>query len=282
MDNLRGKLYIVATPIGNTDDITIRAIKILGNVDIIAAEDTRIAARLLSHHNIRGKIVSCHEHNEKEKTPFFMEKLEKGQSVALISDAGTPIVSDPGYRLVKHAIKNGINVIPIPGPCAAISALSVSGLPTDSFIFLGFVPKKKAKRHEFLLSLKDDPRTIIFYESPLRIIKLIEDIIFIMGDRQGFLSREMTKPHEEFIRGLLSQILERLKSKQKIKGECTLIIGRPVINSLPDMEKIRDEIKRQLARGDYKISHISKKIAKKYGLSKKDIYSEAVAIKNML
>ncbi len=282
MDNSPGKLYIVATPIGNADDITIRALKTLENADIIAAEDTRVAARLLARHNITGRIVSCHEHNEKEKIAFFTEELEKGRSVALISDAGTPTISDPGYRLVTQALKNGTDVIPIPGPSAAIAALSVSGLPTDSFIFLGFAPKKKQKRKGFLESLKDEKRTLIFYESPVRIIRLIEEIILIMGDRQGFLCREMTKPYEEFIRGPLSQILETLKSKQKIKGECTLITGGPEKGRAPDMEKIIDEIKKELNRKNCKISHISKKIAKKYGISRKDVYSRAVAIKDRL
>jgi 16S rRNA (cytidine1402-2'-O)-methyltransferase len=199
-------LYVVATPIGNRDDITIRALNILGRVDLVAAENTRHTGRLLAHHNIKGNLISYHEHNEVKRTPELIHRLKTGSSVALVSNAGTPSVSDPGYRLVKEAIANNIKVIPVPGVSAAVTALSAAGLPTYSFIFVGFPAKKKAKRLKQLKELASEIRTIIFYESPKRILTFLEEIIDAMGDRYGVLSREMTKLHEEFLRGFLSEI----------------------------------------------------------------------------
>ena len=219
-----GALYVVATPIGNRDDITIRALNILGQVDLVAAEDTRHTGRLLAHHNIKCRMISFHEHNERERTPDLINRLKAGSSVALVSNAGTPSVSDPGYRLVKETIDSDIRVIPIPGVSAAITALCVAGMPTDSFVFVGFPAKKKARRLNQLNDLAGVHRTIVFYESPRRISTFLEEIIDIMGDRYGVLAREMTKLHEEFIRGLLSEILSSLNARPAIKGECTLLV----------------------------------------------------------
>ena len=203
MQEKTGKLYVVATPIGNKDDITLRALRVLGEVDFVAAEDTRHTGRFLAHHKIKSRLISYHEHNEAERTPDLIKKLMDGSSIAVVSNAGTPSVSDPGYRLVKTAIDSGIMVIPIPGVSATITALSAAGLPIDSFIFMGFPARKKGKRLKQLSGLANENKTIVFYESPRRILNLIEEIIIIMGDRYGVLSREMTKLHEEFLRGNL-------------------------------------------------------------------------------
>ena len=203
-----GVLYVVATPIGNREDITLRALDILREVNLIAAEDTRKSGNFLTHYQIKNRLISFHEHNEKKRTPELIGKLLDGTTIALVSNAGTPSVSDPGYRLIEAAIANKITVTPIPGVTAATAAMSVSGLPTDSFVFIGFAPKKKGKRLKFLTELSAEPRPLIFYESPKRILSLMEEIISCMGDRNAMLAREMTKLHEEFVRGTVSQILD--------------------------------------------------------------------------
>jgi len=204
----KGVLYVVATPIGNREDITLRALNILRDVNLIAAEDTRKTGNLLAHYQIKNRLISFHEHNEKKRTPEIIGKLLDGISIALVSNAGTPSISDPGYRLIEAAIANKITVSPIPGVSAATAAMSVSALPTDSFVFIGFLPRKKAKRQQFLNELAVEPRPVIFYESPKRILTLLEEIISCMGDRPAVLAREMTKLHEEFIRGSVSEILK--------------------------------------------------------------------------
>src|SRR5210317_1276343 len=220
-----GVLYVVATPIGNREDITLRALDILREVDLIAAEDTRKSGSLLAHYQIKNRLISFHEHNEKKRTSELIGKLLGGMTIALVSNAGTPLVSDPGYRLIEAAIANKITVTPIPGVTAATAAMSVSGLPTDSFVFVGFAPKKKAKRLKFLTELSGEPRALIFYESPKRILSLMEEIISCMGDRNAMLAREMTKLHEEFVRGTVSQILKTIKARPSFKGECTLLVA---------------------------------------------------------
>ena len=220
----KGILYVIATPIGNLMDITIRAINILKEIDIIAAEDTRKIAALLKPLNISHPLTSYFEHNEARKIPLIIKQLEEGKKVALMVTAGTPTISDPGYRLIKEAISKGFQVIPIPGPSAAIAALSVSGLPSDSFIFQGFIPRKGKKRDEMLNELSKQKRTIILYESPYRIKKTLKDLYEVFGDRDTVIAREMTKPHEEFIRGTLKSILERI-DEVTIKGEFTIVIS---------------------------------------------------------
>lgn len=274
-----GKLFIVATPIGNKDDITLRALDILKKVDLIAAEDTRKSGRLLAEHKIKIKPLSYHEYNETERTEFLIKKLKTGLSVALLSNAGTPTVSDPGYCLIREAIANGIAVIPIPGVSAAATALSVAGLPTDSFVFMGFLPKKKGKRFQQLKELANEPRTVIFYESPRRILNLLADIREIMGDRYAVLCREMTKIHEEYLRGALSEISNVMRQRAVVKGECTLLVaGTEKVRSAPQ-ETIAKEILSGLAAKDRSITILSKEIAKKYGLSKNKVYQEALRIK---
>jgi len=280
LDTAPGTLYVVATPIGNRDDITLRALSVLKDADLIAAEDTRHTGKFLSLHNIKGRLVSYHEYNERERTPGLISKLKNGSSVALVSNAGTPAVSDPGYRLIQEAIAAGINIVPIPGVSAAVAALSVSGLATDSFIFIGFCPKKNEKRLDLLRELNREKRTIIFYESPRRILRLVEEIESVMGERFSVLSREITKIHEEFIRGTLSEILTVLKQRPEIKGECTLLVSGCEEKEIFSPELVTKELKESLRSKEKPLSVLAKETAKKFGLSRKQVYEEALRLKN--
>jgi len=273
-----GVLYIVATPIGNMDDITLRAIQILESVDLIAAEDTRKAKRLLKYHKIDKPIISCFEHNEKERSIEIIDKLKQHYKIAFVSDAGTPLISDPGFYLISKCIKEKISIIPIPGVCAAIAALSVSGLPTDSFLFIGFVSRKKNKREQRLIKLAAYHSTLIFYESPKRIIALLEDLIKLMGDRNCFMAREMTKNYEEFLYGKLSEILEKLSIRKSIKGEFTLLVeGYPnkkhISNNMLEKQIIELNKNPELSHSD-----IVKKISQDFEIPKKQIYQKALDI----
>lgn len=221
---MSGTLYVVSTPIGNLEDITLRAIRILKEVAIIAAEDTRHTQKLLSHFDIHTTLTSYHDFNKEEKTPVLLSKMAEGASIAIVSDAGTPTLSDPGFYLIREAIRAGLPVSPIPGPAAALAALAVSGLPPDRFVFEGFLPKKKGARARRLEQLKPDPRTLIFYESPFRIVGLLEEIKTILGDRPVVVAREITKMFEEFIRGTVTEVLEKI-GKKTMKGEITLVVG---------------------------------------------------------
>lgn len=216
-------LYVVATPIGNLGDITFRAIETLKNVDFVAAEDTRTAKKLFTKFDIHSSLVAFHAHSSERETEKILEKLKNGKSVALISEAGTPTISDPGAVLVRRAIEEGIKVVPIPGACAAVAALSASGLRTDKFVFLGFLPTKKG-RQKLFESLREEKRTVVFYESPHRVLKTVTQLVEILGaERQIVLARELTKIHEEFFRGDLSSAVEFLKSK-KPRGEFTILL----------------------------------------------------------
>lgn len=219
---LDGTLYVVSTPIGNLADISFRAIHILKNVNIIAAEDTRTSSVLLKHYDIQNKSIPYHSYNQKQQTPKLINKLKSGQSIALISDAGTPGISDPAYQLVCAAINEKIRVIPIPGASALLAALVVSGLPVNRFVFEGFLPIKKGRQTK-LVELKNEKRSMVFYESPHRIIKTVQDIYKYFGNRRCVMGREITKLFEEFFRGDLSELLSHLNSK-KVKGEIVLII----------------------------------------------------------
>lgn len=219
-----GKLYIVATPIGNLEDITVRAKRILGEVDLIAAEDTRQTRKLLSHLDIHTKLMSFSEHHERKKLDSVIEMLLDGKEIALVSDAGTPCISDPGYPLLERAIKDGIEVIPIPGACAAITALSAAGLPTDAFTFIGFLPEKSGKREKLLSELKSYEHTLVFYLSKWKAKKHISDMCKIFGDRRAVLCRELTKIYEEFDRSTLFALLEKVQNKPP-KGELVLIVS---------------------------------------------------------
>jgi len=218
-----GTLYIVPTPIGNLDDITYRAVKILSAVDVIAAEDTRTTKVLLDHLQIQKPLLSFFSHNETIRVPQIIEKLKEGLAVALVSDAGTPGISDPAYSIIQACIRNELPVVPLPGPTVFVPVLVASGMPTQSFVFEGFLPHKKGRLTK-LSQLKDEPRTIIFYESPHRILKTLEDLQNSFGDREAVIGREMTKKFEEILRGRLSSIRQVLSSRQ-IKGEFVLIVS---------------------------------------------------------
>jgi 16S rRNA (cytidine1402-2'-O)-methyltransferase len=220
----KGILYIVSTPIGNLDDITLRALKTLRHVDLIAAEDTRRTRKLLSHFDIHTPLVSYFEHNELKKLDKLLSHMKRGKEIALVSDAGTPGISDPGYRLVQQTVERGIPVIPIPGPSAVIAALSISGLPTDSFTFAGFLPKKGGKRRKLLEKLGDLDGTSILYESPHRLMRTLEDLLEVCGDRQIVIARELTKAFEETIRGSIREVINTLESR-RIKGEVTIVLA---------------------------------------------------------
>jgi 16S rRNA (cytidine1402-2'-O)-methyltransferase len=273
-------LYVVATPIGNMEDITLRAINTLNGVDLIAAEDTRHTSRLLSRYHIRTPLISCHEHNEHQRTPELIEKIKSGAAIALVSDAGTPSVSDPGYRLVRTAVEHRLDVFPIPGVSAAVTALSASGLPTDAFVFIGFAPKKKGKRTDLLESLAAESRTLVFYESPRRVAAFLEEIRTVMGDRQAVLGREMTKLHEEFIRGMLSDIQALLVDRPAVKGECTLVVaGAPAAETVSDAD-LAVALRHALDQPDARVSSLSKTFARRYRLPRKTVYEMALAIQN--
>ncbi|QKZ06680.1 16S rRNA (cytidine(1402)-2'-O)-methyltransferase [Pseudomonas eucalypticola] len=222
-----GTLYVVATPIGNLDDMSARALKILGDVALIAAEDTRHSVRLLQHFGINTPLAACHEHNERDEGGRFLDKLRAGESVALISDAGTPLISDPGYHLVRQVRAAGIQVVPVPGPCALIAALSAAGLPSDRFIFEGFLPAKTVGRRSRLEQVREEPRTLIFYEAPHRILECLQDMELVFGpDRPALLARELTKTFET-LKGLpLSELRAFVEAdSNQQRGECVVLVA---------------------------------------------------------
>jgi len=225
---MAGTLYVVATPIGNLQDLTLRAAEVLGRVELVACEDTRHTGKLLHHHGIKTRTVSCHEHNERERVPQLLKHLKEGADLAIVTDAGTPGLSDPGFRLVRAARAEGVRVETVPGPSAVVAALSVSGLPTDAFTFIGFLPARKSARHKALLGLAAEPRTLVFYEAPHRLQAALEDMVEVLGgDRPCFLARELTKIHEEHLEGTLREMALRFAGLEQVKGEVTLVVGGP-------------------------------------------------------
>lgn len=224
---MSGTLFIVATPIGNLEDISFRAIRILSEVDLIAAEDTRHSRILLAKYQINTPVTSYHKFSIKAKTPILLQKLSQGQNIALVSDSGMPGVSDPGHEIIREAVDQNIRVEVIPGPSAAITALVVSGLPTDRFVFEGFLPKKPGKKIKRLKELKDDPRTIIIYESPFRLLKTLIDIKNVMGERRVAVCRELTKKFEEVIRGKADEVVRKMEGS-KIRGEIVIVVSGQV------------------------------------------------------
>jgi 16S rRNA (cytidine1402-2'-O)-methyltransferase len=274
-----GTLYIVATPIGNLEDITLRALRILRDVDLIAAEDTRHSRKLLTHFGISKPLTSYFDHNKIIKGSLILDKLRDGMSVALISDAGTPCISDPGYQLVRDAVDSGIAVIPIPGPCAAVAALSASGLPTDSFTFEGFLPNRSGKRREKLLKLRDESRVLIFYEAPTRIVASLGDIHESMGDREVVLAREVSKVYEEFLRGRISHVLEKLTERQ-VKGEIVLLLAPPeiVVEKADDID-IDEMLERYIADDGISVKDAVKRVALETGIPRSRVYEAALRLK---
>ncbi len=271
---MRGVLYIVATPIGNLEDITLRALRVLKEVDLIAAEDTRHTKGLLVHYDISTPLTSCHEHNEKAKAHALVVRLERGANIALVSDAGTPTLSDPGCRFVREAIKSGINVVPVPGPSALAAALSASGLEVDQFIFEGFLPAKKKERRERLRKLQDEKRVIIFYEAPHRLRESLQDLFEILGDREVVLGRELTKVYEEFIRGRLSQVRAEA-DRRELRGEMALIVGGAEKQEYPAEDRLVAEIQRLKTKG-MRVKEIAEVLGEKYSYSKREIYRLAL------
>jgi 16S rRNA (cytidine1402-2'-O)-methyltransferase len=269
-----GTLYIVATPIGNLEDITIRAIRVLKEVRLIAAEDTRRTRILLDKYQIPTPLTSLHDHNERGKSGLILMKLQQGEDVAYVSDAGTPGISDPGYILVKEATARGIRVAPVPGSSALIAALSVSGLPMDSFVFLGFLPAKSIRRRGVLASLKQEKRTLVFYESPRRLLSCLHDIDELFGEREVVVSREMTKIYEEFLRGPAGRLLNDLMDVQ-IRGEVTLIVagcsgGAPEYSDA-ELLDYNEQVRREEG-GGLSLRDMADRIARETGVSRRRIY----------
>ncbi len=272
---MKGILYIVSTPIGNLEDISLRALRVLKEVDVIAAEDTRHSLKLLNHYGISRPLISYCGEKEKARSEEVIKRLNSGQSVALISDAGTPGISDPGSVLIKKAIEEGIDIIPVPGPAAFVAALSISGFSTEEFIFCGFLPAKKSQRQKALKELSLEKRTIVIYEAPHRILESVADINEIFGERNAVLVKEITKLYEEVIRGKIPEILKRLNSS-KIAGEYVIVVeGKPeeIKANIEDaMMEIKSLIRKGLGRKD-----AVKRIAEEYGLSKKELYDKSLA-----
>jgi 16S rRNA (cytidine1402-2'-O)-methyltransferase len=225
-ESAAGCLYVVATPIGNLEDISLRALRILKEADVIACEDTRQTMKLLSHFDLRKKLVSYHEHNEITRAAELVIDLEQGAKVALVSDAGTPAISDPGHRLVSLCLRHGIEVVPVPGASAFVAALAASGMAIEEFTFIGFLPARQSERRKKLRTLMNEPRTIVLYEAPHRLLETLEDALEILGNRPGVIAREVTKMYEEFLRGHLEDLLAGVRAKEP-RGEITLLIGPP-------------------------------------------------------
>ncbi len=270
---MSGTLYIVASPIGNLEDITLRALRILKEVDLIAAEDTRHTKKLLVHYGIITPLTSYHKHNESAKSASLVQRLSSGCRVALISDAGTPIVSDPGFRLVQGAIHAGIPVVPIPGPSALTAILSACGLPSERFVFEGFLSARKAERRERLRELREEQRTLVFYEAPHRIKESLQDLLEVLGDRQVVLGREMTKLHEEFIRGSVSELAAQAKTKEW-RGEMTLVVRGAIGDRVSKRDRDRDlksEIKK-LRKEGMRVKEIAELLGERFSLPKREVY----------
>jgi len=273
-------LYVVATPIGNLEDITLRALRVLKEVDLIACEDTRQTRKLLDHYGIQTRTISYHEHNEMTRAAELIVDLEQGGRLALVSDAGMPSISDPGYRLITLAIRHHVPVIPVPGASAFVAALAASGLPTDSFKFNGFLPAKSGERRDELEKVRDAPRTVIYYEAPHRIIEALEDIVSIMGgSRHVVVAREVTKLHEEFLRGRADEVLEKLRVRGEVKGEITLLIGRAAEageGKTPVRTRIRIRQRLQQVMDERKLDEKAalKLVAKEMGVSRSEAYRE--------
>jgi len=271
------KLYLVATPIGNLEDITLRALRVLKEVDLIACEDTRQTQKLLSHYGVEKRTVSYHQHNEMTRAAELIVDVERGASIALVSDAGMPGISDPGFRLITLAIRHHVPVVPIPGASAFLAALVASGLPTDSFRFSGFLPSRHGKRRELLENILASPRTQVFYEAPHRLIETMEDVVEVLGlNRQVVIAREVTKIHEEFLRGRAGELLEKLKQRGEIKGEITLLIGKSEdsIQTAAAKAGVRARLKQIMTDEQVDQKAALKKVAKQLGISKSEAYRE--------
>jgi 16S rRNA (cytidine1402-2'-O)-methyltransferase len=280
-----GTLFIVATPIGNLEDLTPRALRVLGEVDLIACEDTRHTRGLLNRFGINAKTISYHEHNERQRAEELGKLLEAGSNIAIVSDAGTPLISDPGFRIVRAAIERGIQVIPIPGPAAFVAALVASGLPTDQFFFGGFLPARAIARRTMLEELRAIPATLVFYEAPHRIAATLKDALNTLGDRKAAVARELTKLHEEILRGSLSELAQRFSAGAPARGEIVLIISGAHETGLGEGDKTEDAPARlaarvaELEREGLEAKVALKKAARELGLKRAEAYRLMVAKK---
>jgi 16S rRNA (cytidine1402-2'-O)-methyltransferase len=279
-------LYLVGTPIGNLEDITLRALRVLKEVDVIACEDTRQTQKLLNHYAITTRTTSYHEHNEMTRSAELVKEMQEGASVALVTDAGMPGISDPGYRLITLAIRHHVPVVPVPGASAFLAALVASGLPTDSFRFSGFLPAKRGERRATLEAVKASPRTQVFYEAPHRIVEALTDVVELMGEaRHVVVAREVTKLHEEFLRGRAGDVLENLKAREAVKGEITLLIAKPdaedanvgaagVGTGTLARPSVPQRVQQIMAEEKVDEKAALKKVAKERGVSKSEVYRE--------
>jgi 16S rRNA (cytidine1402-2'-O)-methyltransferase len=274
-------LYLVGTPIGNLEDITLRALRVLKEVDVIACEDTRQTQKLLNHYAIATRTTSYHEHNEITKSAELVKEMQEGANVALVTDAGMPGISDPGYRLISLAIRHRVPVVPIPGASAFLAALVASGLPTDSFRFSGFLPAKRGERRAALEAVRSSPRTQLFYEAPHRIVETLTDVVEVLGEaRHVVIAREVTKLHEEFLRGRAGEVLENLKAREAVKGEITLLIGKAEEGEASAAKgtlarpSVRQRVEQIMAEDKVDEKAALKKVAKERGVSKSEAYRE--------
>lgn len=274
-----GSLFVVSTPIGNLEDITLRALRVLKEVSLIAAEDTRHTKKLLTHYAVDTPLTSYFEHNEKEKAPVLLDRVAGGDDVALVSDAGTPGISDPGYRLVKLAVERGVKVISIPGPSALVSVLSVSGLPLDEFTFKGFLPSNATRLRKCLLSMRGvEEHTFVAYESARRVMATLKAVLDVLGDIEVIIAREMTKVHEEIIRGRVAALMESL-SERTLKGEVTMVLRTESAEVSP--VAVDDELE-ALLRSGFALKDAVKAVAAESGLPKSEVYRKALAVKQRL
>jgi 16S rRNA (cytidine1402-2'-O)-methyltransferase len=267
-------LYLVATPVGNLEDITLRALRVLRSADVIACEDTRHTQKLLNHFDIHAKTTSYHEHNESERAQALVAEITAGRSVALVSDAGTPGINDPGYRIVLTAIAAGVTIIPVPGAVAAINALIASGLPTDSFYFGGFLPSRAGERRSALESLAPRQETLVLYEAPHRLLVALADIRDVLGaDRRVCIARELTKVHEEFLRGAVTEVLQTLEQRGEVRGEITLVIAGATSAPTSQTATISERVRALMKSGEDEKSAL-KTAAKEFGMGKSEAYRE--------
>lgn len=278
---MAGTLYVVATPIGNLEDLTYRAARVLSEVDLIACEDTRHSQKLLNHYGIKTKTLSYHEHNERDRAGELLTSIKSGLSVALVSDAGTPGISDPGFRVVRMALEAGLRVVPIPGPTALVSALVASGLPSDEFFFAGFLPARSGARRTRLADLAAIPSTLVFYEAPHRIVASLEDARGILGEREAVVARELTKMHEEVLRGRLSELADKLsQAAHEPRGEMVVVIDRNLIESKDEDSKSHYSVASIVAGFEaegFDARSALKKSARQLGISRDEAYRRLTA-----
>ena len=268
-----GRLFVVATPIGNLSDVTLRALRVLADADVIAAEDTRTTRKLLTQHSIRTPLVAYHEHNETLRTPELLGRLRAGEVVALVSESGTPSISDPGYRLVREAIAAQIPVEPVPGPSAILAALVVSGLPTDAFVFEGFLPRRGGERRRRLELLKAEPRTLVIFEAPHRIDATVTDMVEVFGDRRVALCRELTKMHEEVRRSSLAELAASLR-RRPVKGELVLVVEGAAA-AAPDVDGAVEEALQRIGNGE-SVREATRSVAALRGVPRRALYDRVL------